>query len=183
MAQRPRAPAGRNPWYPWHGNDPVLNKIRQKDLYNEGFIVYPGGRLPPIDDEFRIPTVNIHSVFQWGNWPDLSFDDYHLLVPALNLASKFLTQPAFFDWWRALNVRPVPVLDDPNLIVRTGRFIGHIAPPRGHITDPQERPAVEDTWRTIQSISGCVLWRFGGNRSDSIASTLRVRQGGKPGTK
>ncbi|XP_014556993.1 hypothetical protein COCVIDRAFT_77369, partial [Bipolaris victoriae FI3] len=52
-------------------------------------------RLPKIDLDNKI-----HPLFQSRRWPDLKREDYTLLLPALRIATKLMTEPAILKWWK-----------------------------------------------------------------------------------
>ncbi|EUC50056.1 hypothetical protein COCMIDRAFT_82856 [Bipolaris oryzae ATCC 44560] len=43
---------------------------------------------------------DIHPLFQSSRWPDLRPEDYTLLLPALRIASKFMSEPVILKWWK-----------------------------------------------------------------------------------
>lgn len=42
----------------------------------------------------------IHPLFQMSRWSDINPEDYTLLLPALRIASKFMTEPLILKWWK-----------------------------------------------------------------------------------
>lgn len=177
---------GLDPTQPWHGGDPILSRIRLKDLNRNGFIDYPADRMPPVDPNFGVPGVRaapyipggqflppnpIHPVWRRENWK-VSDADYNSLRPVLRLASCFLYEPTMFSWWKGLFYRPAPVLNDPKLAAKFPGTVFHQIFVRNHpMTDLAGILEAQVVWQLLDDLKKCVRWQFGGGASQAYATT------------
>lgn len=66
-------------------------------------IVSPGWR-PQLHKISILPPIpldnDIHPLFRRSRWPGLQQEYHNLLLPALRIATKFMTEPSLLKWWK-----------------------------------------------------------------------------------
>lgn len=82
-----------------HSPQPLwLDKISFNELRAGGYIDLS----PRFNNDLRINSNPIHPLFHRSQWIYLSNEDFALLQPSLQLASKLLVSPRFLSFWHAL---------------------------------------------------------------------------------
>lgn len=85
-----------------------LEKISFDELRAGGYI----DRSPTFHNDLAQDPEGVHPLFSQGQWLDVQTEDYVLLMPALQLASKLLTSPRFLAFWEALLLHRKPIRTD-----------------------------------------------------------------------
>lgn len=137
MAPKKPFTPGANKNRSWHGGEPILKRLRLKDLHRNGYIDHPSGVFPPIEtDNFQVRnTFNlvdpvtgaatekynfIHPIFKPENWVQLAPEDYERISPGLRLASSFLCEPSVLGFFQAM-LRNTQRLHDSHTIMRSSQ--------------------------------------------------------------
>lgn len=97
---------------------PQRHGFLAEDVINYGAIQMPGARYPNL-------TNKIHPIFQRNSFDGCEDDVYEQLIPALRLASMFLTQPTCVQFWVTLAFGERLV--DQKMTSRMGRLQHRIA--------------------------------------------------------
>lgn len=116
---------------PWHGWDPILKKLRLKDLRRNGYIDTDKD-WKTIDRRVAIPTDQevfdeidndaLHPVFKQANWRGITDQDFARLRPALRLASNLLFEPTILQFFTGLMRTPLPEITNfPLATVKYGK--------------------------------------------------------------
>lgn len=157
---------------PWHGWDPILKKLRLKDLRRNGYIDTDKD-WKPIDRRVAIPTDQevfdeidndaLHPVFKQANWKGITDQDFARLRPALRLASNLLFEPTILQFFTGLMRTPLPEITNfPLATAKYGKLRKFTAaPPYG-----KDKKGLEEavaTWKSLSKLQDYVQWEFGEN--------------------
>ncbi|KAF1347055.1 hypothetical protein BDV97DRAFT_423662 [Delphinella strobiligena] len=155
----------------WHGGDPILKRLRLKDLHRNGYIDHPSGAFPQIEtDNFQAritfsladPVTGaandkynfIHPVFKPENWVQLAPEDYERISPALRLASSFLCEPSVLGFYQAI-IRAPQRLHDSDAEALLKRKVYCIG------TSPMLRQSLPVVAQIMVRMQHHVKWHFG----------------------
>lgn len=191
---------GQDPTKQWHGQDPILRRLRLKDLQRHGYIDWKEDEpLPSLS--FASPSsfvqsgrARLHPIFKPNNWDGLAAGDFKLLLPAMQIASHLLAFPPVLAFFSGLFRRPhkelVPAYN-PNLKFYRFDTISRPDPSLPDPYNPHPPPETDDidtyridapgrqelvrTCRTILAMSKVIRLNFDNTLRASVAGRTQPR--------
>ncbi|KAI4724452.1 hypothetical protein E4T49_07813 [Aureobasidium sp. EXF-10728] len=153
-------------------DDPTLQAIDLEELNRKGYINLPDSDFP-INPDFEKkakehvtgayirqlrgwdPTIStIHPIFLPRRWKNVSQEDYNLLIPSLKLAGRLLDEPQILQYVKGFLKKPLPQINDQNLINKTGQFLYTFN------TEPLRDWTSEGVWHTLWMLKDCISFEF-----------------------
>lgn len=90
----------------WPDNNWLLRYFSTEEIWRSGSLEWSFARPSTLTNE-------IHPLFVHSSWKDLSKADYDLIVPALRLSSRFITESRILHFWHAILFGPCWPVRDP----------------------------------------------------------------------
>lgn len=155
------------------GLDSLLSDINLTELNDNGYINLPDSDFPiPIDFTskakehgtgahirkergLRPQIYPVHPLFGYPMWVHLTRQDYRLLLPTLQLASRLLDEPAILPYIKGFLRKPLTPINDPSTEKSAGQPLFSFQSEA--LLDDWN---LEEIWTVLFNLRNCIMFRF-----------------------